>query len=144
MTSANLDPMLYLSLITALSTTPKFLSLTLSAEDPPSLLIDRSLLPLLGSSVQGDLEAVLVPIFLDLADLPTESTGIVCGVAGMVSAEAKRTGDEGGEMSYLSTARAGTLVIAEEGKAMAMRALQGLGEDEVAEGEGQEDEAQPT
>ncbi|EEH40015.1 hypothetical protein PAAG_08878 [Paracoccidioides lutzii Pb01] len=82
---------------------PRFLSLTLTATDPsPSILLEKRLLPrfsldpicsishdqhgdysledgnnlLLGSKVD-----VLIPIMLDLRDLPLEATGIVCGVA---------------------------------------------------------------
>lgn len=79
---------------------PRFLSLTLAALDPAaSLLLEKRLLPrfsrhsededgsglLLGA--QGD---YLVPIMLDLRDLPLEASGIVCGVAGRL-AEATHT-----------------------------------------------------
>jgi hypothetical protein len=74
---------------------PRFLSLTLAALDPAaSLLLEKRLLPrflrhsdnedgsglLLGA--QGD---YLVPIMLDLRDLPLEASGIVCGVAGRLA-----------------------------------------------------------
>lgn len=74
---------------------PRFLSLTLAALDPAaSLLLEKRLLPrfarqshdedgsglLLGA--QGD---NLVPIMLDLRDLPLEASGIVCGVAGRLA-----------------------------------------------------------
>lgn len=74
---------------------PRFLSLTLAALDPAaSLLLEKRLLPRFsrhsddenGSSlllgVQGD---YLVPIMLDLRDLPLEASGIVCGVAGRLA-----------------------------------------------------------
>ena len=84
---------------------PRFLSLTLAAADPAaSLLLEQRLLPRFfpggsGSSAQGDEEEeddddddetglllgskdhILVPITLDLRNLPLEATGIVCGVA---------------------------------------------------------------
>lgn len=74
---------------------PRFLSLTLAALDPAaSLLLEKRLLPRFlrhsdnedGSSLllgaQGD---YLVPIMLDLRDLPLEASGIVCGVAGRLA-----------------------------------------------------------
>ncbi|CEJ60427.1 hypothetical protein PMG11_09002 [Penicillium brasilianum] len=75
---------------------PRFLSLTLAALDPAaSLLLEKRLLPRFsrqtddddgGSSLllgaQGD---HLVPIILDLRDLPLEASGIVCGVAGRLA-----------------------------------------------------------
>ncbi|KAF3396286.1 hypothetical protein F1880_007038 [Penicillium rolfsii] len=74
---------------------PRFLSLTLAALDPAaSLLLEKRLVPRFsrhsddenGSSLllgaQGD---YLVPIMLDLRDLPLEASGIVCGVAGRLA-----------------------------------------------------------
>jgi hypothetical protein len=81
-----------------------------------------------------------VPITLDLRQLPLESTGIVCGVASRL-VEGMRgrfggggrfgSGGNGGvgfEMSYLSTARAGHVVVFEDELEDAMEVLQGLGE----------------
>ena len=87
-----------------------------------------------GSSIAGDTDGDLVPIFLDLVDLPLESTGIVCGVAGKLVDEMKVNsageesgeGCEMGELSYLSTARAGAVILSSEGSAMALDALQPL------------------
>jgi hypothetical protein len=74
---------------------PRFLSLTLAALDPAaSLLLEKRLLPRFSRSsddedgsglllgAQGD---YLVPIMLDLRDLPLEASGIVCGVAGRLA-----------------------------------------------------------
>lgn len=86
---------------------PRFLSLTLAALDPAaSLLLEERLLPrfahqsrdddssslLLGA--QGD---SLVPIMLDLRDLPLEASGIVCGVAGRL---AEATNSSRGDSSH--------------------------------------------
>lgn len=83
---------------------PRFLSLTIAALDPAaSLLLEERLLPRFsrssGSSQEyedgsglllGSKEDYLIPIMLDLRDLPLEASGIVCGVAGRL-AEAKET-----------------------------------------------------
>ncbi|TGZ76899.1 hypothetical protein EX30DRAFT_388933 [Ascodesmis nigricans] len=95
---------------------------------------------------------VLIPIVLDLRRLPEDATGIVCGVAGRLvggrERERERDGEqreagkeregEGGlgvigggttggvkgvEMSYLSTARAGTVMVREEDLGRAVEAL---------------------
>lgn len=78
---------------------PRFLSLTLAALDPAaSLLLEKRLLPRFArptSSPQdyedgsglllGSKEEYLIPITLDLRDLPLEASGIVCGVAGRLA-----------------------------------------------------------
>ncbi|KAJ5832020.1 hypothetical protein N7474_000331 [Penicillium riverlandense] len=83
---------------------PRFFSLTLPSLDPAaSLLLEKRLLPRFarhssshkdyedGSGLLlGSKEDYLIPIMLDLRDLPLEATGIVCGVAGRL-AEATHT-----------------------------------------------------
>ncbi|CAG8228843.1 unnamed protein product [Penicillium salamii] len=158
---------------------PRFLSLTLASLDPAaSLLLEKRLLPRFarhgeyedGSGLLlGSKEDHLIPITLDLRDLPLEASGIVCGVAGRL-AEAARplssspsalssassvTGSvprlfdtfgtrltdstpahnlaplshlpsnvEGAvEISFLSTARAGTIVVGEDELARALAEL---------------------
>ncbi|TAQ86757.1 hypothetical protein B7494_g4921 [Chlorociboria aeruginascens] len=125
----NIDAKLYVGLVSALIQQPRFLSVTLAQDDAPSLLVDKSLLWLFGNSVAGDTEGDLVPIFLDLVDLPLESTGIVCGVAGKLADEMRINELEvshGAELSYLSTARAGAVILSSEGSARALEALQPL------------------
>jgi hypothetical protein len=134
-----IDTKLYTSLVAALVAQPRFLSVTLADEDPPSLLLDRDLLGLFGDSVAGPTEGALVPIFLDLADLPFEATGIVSGVAGRLVREMGMGmgmgigvgvggggGDGNGELSYLSTARAGAVILSREQAEMALQVLKPL------------------
>ncbi|KAJ5099684.1 hypothetical protein N7532_006685 [Penicillium argentinense] len=78
---------------------PRFLSLTQASLDPAaSLLLEKRLLPRFaepsgphkdyedGSGLLlGSKENYLVPIMLDLRDLPLEASGIVCGVAGRLA-----------------------------------------------------------
>ncbi|KAG9234666.1 ACT domain-containing protein [Amylocarpus encephaloides] len=122
-----LDPKLYLALVSALTQQPRFLSVTLATDDAPSLLLDKSLLWIFGSSIAGDTDCDLVPIFLDLVDLPLESTGIVCGVAGQLVDEMRCLGGMDGEgmneLGYLSTARAGAVVLSCEGASRALDCL---------------------
>jgi hypothetical protein len=115
----------------------RFLSLTLTDTEPISVLLEHKLLlervgrSLLGS--RGD-EDVLVPITLDLRDLPLEASGIVCGVAGRLAQETKASGGpgadpsagdpSGAEISFLSTARAGTVIVKESELERALRALE--------------------
>ncbi|RDA90326.1 hypothetical protein CP533_6008 [Ophiocordyceps camponoti-saundersi (nom. inval.)] len=120
----NVDSKLYTCIISALVSQPRFLSVTLAQDDPPSLLLDRKLLPLFGDSIVGDTDLSLVPIFLDLANLPSEVTGIVCGVAGRLVDEMHMT--ETSQLSYLSTARAGAVILAEEQATRALAILRPL------------------
>ncbi|KAL2145502.1 hypothetical protein VTI28DRAFT_7138 [Corynascus sepedonium] len=148
------DTKLYTSIVAALVAQPRFLSVTLAQEDPPSLLVDRSLLRIFGDALVGPLgEArwdggreeddngeALVPIFLDLADLPFEATGIVSGVAGRLVKElnaAVGTGGKGrpglgvgvgvgADLSYLSTARAGAVILRRQQAGVALGVLRPL------------------
>lgn len=105
---------------------PKFLSLTLADSEPASLLIDHTLLPNFPQDVLlGSKAMYLTPITLDLRDLPMESTGIVCGVAGRLVGETSSHLGEPVEMSYLSTARAGTVMVPEGELDRALDALRG-------------------
>lgn len=119
----NIDAKLYMGLISALTIQPRFLSVTLSKDDAPSLLMDKSFVHLFGDSIVGDTECDLVPIFLNLSNLPLESTGIVCGVAGRLVEETRLDGSHASELSYLSTARAGAVILSEEGSTRALAAL---------------------
>jgi hypothetical protein len=123
----NMDTKLYTSLIAVLAGQPRFLSVTLALDDQPSLLIDKTLLNVFGDSLVGDTEGDLVPIFLDLLNLPLEATGIVSGVAGKLVDEMHmvETGVSA-ELSYLSTARAGAVILSNEQSMKALEVLKPL------------------
>ena len=109
MTSAA-DDALHLGLVKCLVSGryPRFLSLTLTDTEPASLLLDHTLLPNFTQDILlGSKDDFLIPITLDLRDLPMESTGIVCGVAGRLVGGTSGQLESPVEMSYLSTARAG-------------------------------------
>lgn len=118
---SHVDTKLYTCIVSALVSQPRFLSLTLAQDDPPSLLLDKTLLPIFDDSLVGDTEGVLIPIFLDLVNLPFESTGIVCGVAGRLVKGTNTA--ESSELSYLSTARAGTVILSRVQSIRAMEIL---------------------
>lgn len=126
----------------------RFLSLTLTDTEPISVLLEHRLLPRLGRSLLGSRgdDDVLVPITLDLRELPLEASGIVCGVAGRLAQGTERKGspveggqaasttrdpsgngrdspDGGTEISFLSTARAGTVIVRESELERAVRVL---------------------
>lgn len=134
------DPKLYTRLVCALASYPRFLSITLAQEDPPSILLDRKLLPLFGDSLIGDMDSKLTPIFLDLVSLPFEVTGIVCGVAGKLVSEMQMT--ETAELCYLSTARASAVILPEEQATQARAILEPIF-NETAEATEAEGESQP-
>ena len=119
---------LYLGLVRCLVAQPEFLSVTLTNHESPSLLLQQDMLPLFGftDALLGTKGDILIPIVLDLRELPVESTGIVCGVAGrLVGRTGVSFGDasDSVQMSYLSTARAGTVMVAEEDIERAIGAL---------------------
>ncbi|KAF2871144.1 ACT domain-containing protein [Massariosphaeria phaeospora] len=127
MTSAA-DDALHLGLVKCLISQPypRFLSLTLTDTEPASLLLDHTLLPNFTQDILlGSKDDFLIPITLDLRDLPMESTGIVCGVAGRLVGGTSGHFETPVEMSYLSTARAGTVMVGEEELQRALGALRG-------------------
>lgn len=118
---------------------PKFFSLTLTDSESASLTFQKSLLahfPNDGEDVLlGTDGPVQVPITLDLKDLPRECSGIVCGVSsrlldGMRGRLGGGGGGEGGgvfDMSYLSTSKAGHVIVYEDELEMVLEALEGVG-----------------
>lgn len=120
----SVDCKLYTCIVSALISQPRFMSVTLAQEDPPSLLLDKTLLSIFGDSLIGDTEGRQIPIFLDLASLPSEVAGIVCGVAGMLVQEMQM--EASSELSYLSTARAGVVILPEEQSIRALDVLKPL------------------
>ncbi|KAL8656344.1 MAG: hypothetical protein Q9210_000334 [Variospora velana] len=105
---------------------PRFLSLTLTENDPASLLLEKGLVSNfdLENVLLGNREDFLVPIMLDLEPLPLEATGIVCGVADrLVGRIDSGVLTKAIEMSYLSTARTGTVIVEEKDLDYAMDAL---------------------
>ena len=123
------DASLKLGIVRCLVSQPRFMSVTLTDTEPPSLLLQKDMLSMFDADADillGCKEDVLIPIILDLRGLPVESTGIVCGVAGRLVGGTKG-GFSGGnaavEMSYLSTARAGTVMVAEHDISRAVAAL---------------------
>lgn len=110
-----------------LATQPRFLSLTLAEDDQPSLFVDKTLLPMFGDSLVGDAESDMVPIFLDLVNLPFEATGIVSGVAGkLVQEMSLGEGVQVPDLSYLSTSKAGAVVLESGFARKALEILQPL------------------
>lgn len=78
----------------------------------------------------GSKEEHLIPITLDLEPLPFEATGIVCGIAGRLVGG--HSVAQAIEMSYLSTAKAGSVMVDEHHLEQAMQALR-VGEDGAIE-----------
>lgn len=105
---------------------PRFISLTLTDSEPASILLESRLLPNFGSgnALLGSKDDYLIPISLDLEPLPFEATGIVCGVAGRLVGESERDLMGAIDMRYLSTARAGTVMVDEKDLNRTLEALQ--------------------
>ena len=120
---------LHLGLVKCLVERPQFLSVTLTDTEPASLLLQKESVVHFGKEevLLGSKEDILIPIILDLRELPLESTGIVCGVAGKLVGGSTGPLSHGlppVEMSYLSTARAGTVMVGEAELDRAIMALE--------------------
>ena len=122
---ANDDIALQHGLVKCLANQARFLSLTLTDTEPASLLLEKRLVPEFGCDdvLLGGKEDILIPITLDLRGLPLEATGIVCGVASKLLGGTAVQAFHAVEMSYLSTARAGTVMVEERELSRAMEAL---------------------
>lgn len=109
---------------------PSFLSITLTDAESASITLETRLI----ANFYNDGEDLLlgkdgpeqVAITLDLTDLPLESTGIVCGVASRLSDGMRgRVVGEVFNMAYLSTARAGHVIVGLEELEDVMEAFRG-------------------
>jgi hypothetical protein len=123
---------------TTLDFSTRFLSLTITANDAISVLLEHSLAERLGSSLLGakQEEDILIPITLDLRNLSMEATGIVCGVAGRLAKEIPSDDASPGtrtptpvDLSFLSTARAGTVIVKVDELDRAVAALESADEE---------------
>ena len=106
---------LLIGLMQCLIYQPRFLSLTLTQTEAASLLLQEAALANFRSDdiLLGDKNLVLTPIILNLQSLPIEAPGIICGVAGKLKNISTGRVPQSMEMSYLSTARTGTVMVEE-------------------------------
>lgn len=109
---------------------PRFFCITLTDSESASLTLEKRLLhcfPGAGEDVLLGIDGPeQIPITLDLKDLPLESTGIVCGVSSRLMDGMKgRIGREMFNMSYLSTSKAGHVIVYEDELEDVMEALRG-------------------
>lgn len=123
---------LTLGIMKSLLSGPRFLSITLTETDTVSLTLEKGLLyqfPESGKNILLQDGRTNMTIVLDLRGLPDGSTGIVCGVAGRLI---ERMADQGPpfNMSYLSTAKAGNVIVEKDEVEDVMAALK---EEEEAE-----------
>lgn len=124
---------LTLGIVKSLLSGPRFLSITLTESDTVSLTLEKGLLDQFANSGKNILlqdDRTHMTIVLDLRDLPDGSTGIVCGVAGRLI---ERMADQGPlfNMSYLSTAKAGNVIVQQDEVEDVLEALK---EEEAAGG----------
>ena len=115
---------------------PRFISITMTEADSVSLTLERQSLqqfPQEGKDILLMSEDTVVPIMFDLRGLPDESAGIICGVAGrLIDRMHGQLGTKGGtgsgaggfNMSYLSTAKAGNVIVLEDEAENALEALE--------------------
>ena len=119
------DSELHIGLMRCLIYQPRFLCLTLTQTESASLLLQHTALTNFRSDdiLLGNKDTVLIPITLNLQSLPIEAPGIICGVAGKLQEFPAGRIDRAIEMSYLSTAKTGTVVVEERDLEKAVKAL---------------------
>ena len=108
---------------------PQFLSITLTDTESVSITLEKRLIDQFYNNGEelllGHDGPEQVPITFDLKDLPLESTGIVCGVASRLTDGMKGRIGEVFNMSYLSTAKAGHVIVYRDELEEALEALKG-------------------
>jgi hypothetical protein len=108
---------------------PHFLSVTLTDTESASITLEKRLIDQFYNNGEelllGHDGPEQVPITFDLRDLPLESTGIVCGVASRLTDGMKGRIGEVFNMSYLSTAKAGHVIVYRDELEEALEALKG-------------------
>ena len=108
---------------------PQFLSVTLTDTESASITLEKRLIDQFYNNGEelllGHDGPEQVPITFDLKDLPLESTGIVCGVASRLTDGMKGRIGEVFNMSYLSTAKAGHVIVYQDELEEALGALEG-------------------
>lgn len=115
---------------------PHFLSITLTDTESASVTLDKNLLHHFANEGEdlllGKDGPEQVAVTFDLSKLPEQSTGIVCGVASrLIDGMKGRMSSEIFNMSYLSTARAGHVIVYEDELQDALKALRGMHENGV-------------
>ncbi|GAB7347298.1 hypothetical protein MBLNU459_g3382t2 [Dothideomycetes sp. NU459] len=126
---------LTLGIMKSLLSGPRFLSITLTEADTVSLTLERGLLEQFacgGKDILLQDDEIHKAIVLDLRDLPDESAGIVCGVAGRLLERMASLPGPPFNMSYLSTAKAGNVIVLDDEVEDALDALRAIEEENIA------------
>lgn len=121
--SVHLHSALYLNIIQTIISPPKYFSLSVTSRSEISFIIDSTVTCRFPQELQlGYRTDFLIPIQFDLSKLPEDSTGIVAGVASRLL-NWPSTSKTILQMSYLSTAKSGIVMIAKEDLQLAIDAL---------------------
>lgn len=134
--SHDVQDKLTLGIVKSLLSGPRFLSITLTEMDTVSLTLEKGLLDQFGCGGKDILlqdDHTHKAIVLDLRDLPDESAGIVCGVAGRLLERMAALPGPPFNMSYLSTAKAGNVIVLDDEVEDALEALRAIEEENLAE-----------
>lgn len=134
--SPKVQDKLILGIVKSLLTGPRFLSITLTETDTVSLTLEKGLLDQFacgGKDILLQDDQTHKAIVLDLRDLPDESAGIVCGVAGRLLGRMASLPGPPFNMSYLSTAKAGNVIVLDDEVEDALEALHAIEEENLAE-----------
>lgn len=122
--STHLHAAMYLKIIEILITPPTYFSLTIADGSEVSFIINQDMARAFPTELLlGSVTDFLIPISFDLSALPEDSTGIVAGVASKLMKTPKGSLTIM-QMSYLSTAKSGVVMISEEDLNLAISALQ--------------------
>lgn len=122
--STHLHSSMYLKIIEILITPPTYFSLTITDGLEVSFIINQDMVHAFPTELLlGSVTDFLIPISFDLSALPEDSTGIVAGVASRLL-KAPHDSLTIMQMSYLSTAKSGVVMISEEDLNLAISALQ--------------------
>lgn len=121
--SSSLHACLYLTIVEILIHPPDYFSVTVTGGSEVSFIINQDMVEAFPSELLlGSPTDFVIPISFDLSSLPEDSTGIVAGVASRLL---KKSPGELMQMSYLSTAKTGVVMIPVDDIDLAKDALSG-------------------
>lgn len=108
------DPSITLAIIKTLVKHPKYFSVSITGGELSFLVDYETSREFPENALLGSTTDFVIPVTLDLRGLPEDITGIVSGVASKLLEQDEKTENANINMSYLSTAKSGVVLIGED------------------------------
>lgn len=122
--SSSSQALLHLRIIHLLLNPSNYFSVTFTGTSEVSFILSQDLVSTFPSELLiGSVTDFLIPILIDLRDLPETSTGIIAGVVSKLLSKRPTAATPMMQVIYLSTAKTGVVMVSQEDLAMTKAAL---------------------